>query len=254
LSSLLRLRGHNWRSVTSQLTNSLLNVVLPPVCAGCGRVGELFCDDCRAAIRWIEAPVCLNCGRPISQRREQCRTCQALPTGLEQIRAATLHVDPVRTVLHKLKYEGFFGLAPTLGQLMVEAWTTWVQDVDLVIPVPLHQRRRWDRGYNQSELLAKTLTRAINMPSIPGALSRHRYTRPQIGLTVQERRDNVSGAFEAEAQLVRGKRVMLVDDVLTTGSTLSAAAAALYNAGASAVTAYCLTAAFNEPLTHKPLN
>jgi len=254
LSSLLRLRGHNWRSVTSQLTNSLLDAVLPPVCAGCGRVGELFCDDCRAATRWIEAPVCPGCGRPTSQQRERCRTCQEFPTGLEQIRAATLHVDPIRKVLHKMKYEGFFGLAPTLGQLMVEAWTIWAQDVDLVIPVPLHRRRRWDRGYNQSELLVNTLVKAINKPSIPGALTRHRYTRPQIGLTVQERRDNVFGAFEAESHLVRGKRVMLVDDVLTTGSTLSAAGTALYNAGASAVTAYCLTAAFNEPLTYKPLN
>ena len=133
---------------------------------------------------------------------------------------------------------------------MVEAWPRWQHPVDLVLAIPLHHRRQSERGYNQSELLVAELRRQLGWPSDGEALSRTRQTRPQMGLTATERRANVHDAFVADPALVGGKRVLLVDDVCTTGSTLTAAAIALREAGARSVTAYCLcTVAASEDIT-----
>lgn len=142
-----------------------------------------------------------------------------------------------------MKYEGYFALAQPLGEVMVEAWPNWQHQPDLVLPIPLHSRRKRERGYNQSKLLTDILEQELGLSTTTQALSRSRHTRPQIGLTADERRANVLGAFIAKPALVKGKRIMLVDDVFTTGSTLSAAAEALYMAGACSVSAYCLTTA-----------
>ena len=142
-----------------------------------------------------------------------------------------------------MKYEGYFALARPLGELMVAAWPRWEHQLDLVVPIPLHPQRKRKRGYNQSELLTDVLEQELDLPSLAAALNRSRHTRPQLGLTADERRANVLDAFTANRALVQGKRIMLVDDVFTTGSTLTAAAEALYQAGARSVTAYCLTTA-----------
>jgi ComF family protein len=146
-----------------------------------------------------------------------------------------------------MKYEGYFALARPLGELMVAAWPRWEHQLDLVVPIPLHSLRKRERGYNQSELLTDVLQQELDLPSLPEALNRSRHTRPQLGLTANERRANVRDAFTANRVLVQGKRIMLVDDVFTTGSTLTAAAEALHQAGACSVTAYCLTTAAQVP-------
>lgn len=143
-------------------------------------------------------------------------------------------------MLHKMKYEGLYALSRPLGRLMVDAWPSWALPVDLILPVPLHARRRRERGYNQSECLVRELCWHLGWPTDSDALARIRYTRPQLGLTAAERRVNVRDAFAADPARVAGRRVLLVDDVCTTGSTLTAAAIALQEAGARSVAAYCL--------------
>ncbi len=140
-----------------------------------------------------------------------------------------------------MKYEGYFALAHPLAELMIQAWPKWRIPVDLVIPIPLHSERKRKRGYNQAELLVEIMNRPLEWEYDPRALLRHRRTVPQVGLDIEQRRKNVQGAFLAEETLVANKRILLVDDVCTTGSTLDAAASVLLEAGAKSVAAYCLT-------------
>jgi ComF family protein len=142
-----------------------------------------------------------------------------------------------------MKYNGLFALTEPLADLMVEAWPRWQMPVDLFVPIPLYPERERKRGYNQSALLARHLCQRLQLPDDPKAVQRIRYTQPQVGLSADERLANVAYAFAADRRKVEGKSILLVDDVCTTGATLSAAAHALLTAGAKTVSAYCLARA-----------
>ncbi len=148
---------------------------------------------------------------------------------------------PIRQALHKLKYRRNVALGDALAQHLAEYVATLGWPVDLVIPVPLGKERMKERGYNQVGLVAMPLAAINAWRYTPRALARSRETRSQVGLTAAERKENVSGAFRAEAALVSGTTVLLMDDVATTGATLSACASALLEAGARSV--YALTLA-----------
>ncbi len=168
-----------------------------------------------------------------------CRECRQHPSPVTQMRAPLRYQEPLSQVIHKYKYEGYFGLAEPLAGLMIDGWPAWERPPDLIIPIPLHRRRRRQRGYNQSELLARPLSRALGIELDTTALRRTRHTAPQVGLGPEERHDNVRGAFTAGPGL-EGRRILLIDDVLTTGATMKSAAEALLAVGAAAVSAYCL--------------
>jgi len=148
--------------------------------------------------------------------------------------------EPMDKFIHQFKYEGYFALAEPLARLMVTGWPAWAEAIDLIVPISLHPKRQRQRGFNQSALLGRHLSRSLGLPFSENALRRTRHTTPQIELGPEERADNMRGAFTAVPQQVMDQHVLLVDDVFTTGATMTAAADALLAVGARAVSGYCL--------------
>lgn len=232
-----------WKFQTKAFWVAFLDRLLPPVCASCKKAGARFCEACQAKIQWIQEPICQKCGRLVNANQSICPVCQTRPLPLETIRAATLFAEPVSTVIHKLKYEKQFGLAEPLADLMIAAWPRWQTTADCLVPIPLHPERQKERGYNQSALLAEALSRQIKRPCLPDCLYRTRQTPAQVGLNGAERLANVQNAFAAQSAEVKHKKILLIDDVCTTGATLAAAAQALLDAGAASVWGYCVARA-----------
>jgi ComF family protein len=221
----------------------LLDLIYPPRCPGCGRIGFAFCDGCRAQVEYIVPPVCRRCGCTLPHEG-LCSSCRTLPSSLDGILAVAVFADPLRQAIHALKYENNTILAAPLGEMMVDAWRrSGLPKADLIVPVPLHTRRQAERGYNQSGLLARVVGRGLGLPMDDHTLVRLRSTPPQVGLSRTERQQNVEGAFECLGPL-NGKTVAVVDDVCTTGATLEACATALRAGGATDVWAFTLARAF----------
>jgi ComF family protein len=174
----------------------------------------------------------------------RCRACRDWPAGLQAVRAALHFKEPVPHIVHQLKYEGAFALARPLGRVLARQWRPLPQPVDLVTPIPLHEERLRQRGYNQSALLAHSLCETMEWSQQDGALQRTRHTRPQVGLDADARLRNVRNAFlVTHPGTVAGQHVLLIDDVCTTGATLVSAAEVLLEAGAATVSGYCVARA-----------
>lgn len=239
----MQVQPGSWRIRAHALADTLLNFLFPPVCANCRKVGTLLCAECRAEFSWLAEPLCAACGRPLPEPEAPCAFCAQRPLPLKQVRTAVFFQEPMQSLIHKFKYENNFGLGGVLGDVMVQAWPDWQPPIDCIVPIPLHKKRQQERGYNQSELLARQLAARMRIPLETGCLQRARHTAPQVHLSAQERQQNVAGAFTASGGNIVGRHILLIDDVLTTGATLSAAANALYAAGATAVSGYCLARA-----------
>ena len=223
-----------------------LALLFPPVCVGCGRLGEPFCASCAQRVEATPHPQCARCGFPQAVPTVRCSHCAHYGAdSLRLTRAAALHTTPLREAIHAFKYDSQPELAPLLARYLVAVyaeppWSTLPQPISAVVPVPLHRERLEERGYNQSALLAMSFCRAVALPMQPSWITRTRETRHQVGLGPSERHVNVQGAFAATAE-VAGERLLLVDDVYTTGATLHACAVAAMAAGAHVV--YGLTLA-----------
>lgn len=207
----------------------------PARCLGCGRRDAPFCPACWAALPRLRPPLCPRCSRP-QPGGAVCAECRQREPALLAVRAACSYRGAVAVAVRHLKYRQERYLVAALGQLLVGCLAARPLAVDALVPVPLDARRaRW-RGFNQSALLAAEVARALDRPLLDAALRRQRPTRPQVGLSARERRANVRDAFACtERTAVAGRRLLLVDDVMTTGATLEACAAALHGAGAAAV-------------------
>jgi len=212
---------------------ALLDLLFPPLCHACRsfipQAGELLiCPGCLDKVDFVLSPLCTVCG-----------ACLAHPP-LHSCRAAAMLAGPVQELIHRFKYGGRVHLAQPLGVLTAAALMDFGREArpELIVPVPLHRKRLRQRGYNQSQLLGKVLEKQWGAPLEIGNLRRVRWTEPQTGLDAGDRVSNVRGAFAVkDAGRLKGKRVLLVDDVLTTGSTMRACAEALREAGVAAVCA-----------------
>lgn len=224
------------------LPESLFELLYPPRCAACaaflpeGARGA-FCGACAAALEPMPAWACPRCAellRPTIHGR--CPACARRRPAFDGARAGWLYGGPLLEAVHALKYGRAAWLARPLGRMLAEAVPLDPARVDLVVPVPLHPRRLRDRGFDQAERLAVEVARRLGRPLRPEVLRRVRSTPPQAARDRAGRAANVAGAFRARrAAALRGRRVLLVDDVLTTGATASAAARALRDAGAARV-------------------
>lgn len=215
----------------------LWRVLFPARCLGCGRRDHLLCPECRGRIPYLSAEVCHGCCSA-SPGGRLCRRCQSTPSHLASVRAACAFEGVPRRALHAFKYRGQTSLAPFLGDLLAEALTRRPAAAEVVVPVPLFAARLRQRGYNQAALLAHQVAAQLALPVAEAALARTRATTPQVELTARQRRTNLRGAFACLApDSVDGRKILLVDDVTTTGSTLRACADALAVAGAARVMA-----------------
>jgi ComF family protein len=221
----------------------VLDIALPTLCVAC-RIpvsGEGVCAACWAKLSFIAPPFCERLGIPfVYDPGPGILSMEAIadPPAYARARAAVRYDDVARTLVHGLKYQDRTDLAPPLGRWMARAGAEILENADLIVPVPLHWRRGWSRRYNQSGALAKVIGRAAAVPVAGTLLQRIRSTPQQIGLSRSERAANVQGAFrvpdERKAE-VESRRIVLVDDVLTTGATVDACARALLRAKAANV-------------------
>jgi ComF family protein len=214
--------------------SSLVDLVLPPRCGACHLPGAWLCEACRQRMRRLEEPLCRRCGAELESPRAGC-SCSGRLRALSRLRSAVGYEGPVETAMHRFKYHGWRRLAAPLAQLLAERIVAEGLASSWVTPVPLHVRRQRQRGFNQSELLARELRRRLSLRAPPGRLVRLRATPPQVGQDRLHRWENVRDAFAWRGPALDGRSLLLVDDVATTGATLEACAAALKLAGAGPV-------------------
>ena len=216
-----------------RLASRGLDLLFPAECAVCGREGSFLCTPCEPRLPRLVQPYCRKCAEP--DETAVCSWCRAEAPAYERIRAPYRYTGPVRDMVHDLKYSNIRALAPTLGGLLANYLESQRFAADVLAPVPLHPKRERSRGYNQSHLLAREVSRRIQVPMADDRLLRTVDTPPQVSMSGrEERRKNIDGAFEC-TQAVTGLRVLLIDDVVTTGSTMSACASVLKEAGATSV-------------------
>ncbi|HEY0331161.1 MAG TPA: ComF family protein [Rhodopseudomonas sp.] len=220
-----------------------LDVALPNLCVACREpvAGQGVCAACWSQLSFIAPPYCERLGIPfVYDPGPGILSMQASadPPAYARARAAVRYDEVARTLVHALKFHDRVDLAPTMGRWMAQAGAPLLKDAELLVPVPLHWRRGFSRRYNQSGALARAISRQANVPVSRDALRRIRPTAHQIGLSKAERAANVQGAFRVPAEnkaIVQGRRIVLVDDVLTSGATVDACARALLRAKAASV-------------------
>ena len=230
---------------------SVLDLLFPVKCPLCGAVlsrnEKGVCDVCRPGLPVVTEPCCKHCGKPLAcLEQEYCPDCSDRDSALEQGTALWVYTDDMKKAIADFKYEGcladgkFYGMELLAGKWeLLQLWKP-----DCIVPVPLHWRKRWSRGYNQAACVAEVIGEGTGTPVIEDALLRTRYTSPQKGLDHRRRRDNLRDAFivnpSRKDELSLYRRVLMVDDIYTTGATLEACGSTLRNDGVEKVYFICL--------------
>ena len=214
----------------------VIDILFPPCCAGCGEWGERFCQTCFNNTKLIDSNICQRCGEPMDLSTSLiCERCQSTELYFTAARSWAYFEDPLKKAIHKLKYKRNIGLGEILADPLRFVLVDCKWNIDLITAVPLDKERLRERGYNQAVLLARPLAWKTNLSYDDNALRRIRTTRPQVGLTRDQRIKNMEEVFSAEPGLVKNRKVLVVDDVFTTGSTINACAKALLASGAEKV-------------------
>jgi ComF family protein len=232
-----------FRSGIRQAAKLALDIALPTLCVACREPvdGEGVCAACWAKLSFIAPPYCPKLGIPfVYDPGPEMLSMEAIadPPAYARARAAVRYDEVARTLVHGLKYQDRTDLAPIMGRWMARAGRELLDGADMLIPVPLHWRRAWHRRFNQSGALARVIQDASGVKLRGDLLARVRATEQQVGLSRTQRASNVQGAFEVSRERrgeVAGRRVIIVDDVLTSGATLDACARALLRAKAAQV-------------------
>jgi ComF family protein len=222
---------------------AVADLLLPPVCIACRkRVGAhgLLCGDCWTKIDFIAPPLCERLGVPLPYETGSPSLSAAAiadPPVYDRARAAARYSSTMRELIQSFKYGDRHEGVPLFGRWMASAGAELLADADVILPVPLYRSRLWSRRFNQSAMLAQAVGHLTGVPVDCLLLARVKRTHAQVGLTAAQRRKNVAGAFRVTAPRgqLRGKRIVVVDDVITTGATAEACARVLKRAGAARV-------------------
>jgi ComF family protein len=233
-------------ALTRNLLRPILDFALPPRCPGCGAVTQephRFCLPCWSALTFLGEPCCARCAMPFDygeQTEAFCGRCLAEPPAYDRLRAAVAYGEIARAVALKLKYGGRPGVAETMARFMERHLEA--TDGPLLAPVPLHRWRIWRRGYNQAALIAGALARRAGLEARLDLIERVKATPALRRMNPRQRRDAVRGAFRVDPkhkEALKGRAVILVDDVYTSGATANACARILRRAGAARVDVLC---------------
>ncbi len=239
----------NWIYRLNQWMWWTLDLLYPPACGGCNQAGSHWCPTCQDLVRTPPEPICVHCGLPIHMPGT-CKGCQESPPAYASMRSWLVFEGPIRQALHKLKYQRNSSLGHVLARHLFPFLEGLNFPVDVIVPVPLGRERLRERGYNQVAMVAFPLAMLGGWDYKPACLYRSRETASQVGLSIAQRRQNVQDAFHADPRLIDGRDVLLIDDVATTGATISSCSGALLQAGARAVHALTIARA----LPHHGLN
>ncbi len=222
-------------SLLSRLADVTVNSFFPSRCVGCGKVGSFLCPECHRKLPRLLPPLCPKCGRSQASNI-LCPGCRQRRIEIDGIRSPFRFDGVVRKAVHQLKYRNLKAISPCLAGLLANYLRSDPLAGEAIVPVPLHPRRLRERGYNQSSLLARELGKLTKLPVIEDCLVRIKEAQPQVrAATVEDRRKNVTDAFMCQNEKVSGKRIILIDDVCTSGATLESCALALKSEGATLV-------------------
>ncbi len=241
--------GCYYMNMFRRLLNGLTELIYPQVCLVCKaklkdkpNIDGVICRECWQRIEKNNPPFCRSCGRHLDKKyiaKNICAPCLRKSQYFDRAFSPCKYEGITKTLIHEFKYKNKEYIGLTLGKLMVEFIKEYglpVSDLDFIIPVPLHKTRLREREFNQAEILSKPLELAFGTPVMINNLTRNRYTKTQTGLENEKRFANVKGSFTVEDKTkVKGRNILLVDDVLTTSATSSEAAYALKDAGANIV-------------------
>ncbi len=244
-----------WTSTKEEAGQALLSLLYPRRCAVCGKLlreeQDLACRECRDLLSYIDPPYCMKCGRPLDQETPFCDSCLERIHLFDRTVSVWEYSDPIKHSLYGFKYKNRREYAQFYGReaLRRYGWLLEMWQLQGVVPVPLHKRRLNRRGYNQAAVFGKVVAKGLSLPLCQDLLRRTKNTEPQKNLGAEQRRKNLADAFSASEKAGAFERLLLVDDIFTTGSTLDEAAAALKKAGVRHV--YGLTVAGGAPALEK---